>query len=345
MKEAVYQDHLEYRVGAARGQRLAVEPGGVDAGKIVAADALNVLLHVHHARCPLPIHMRNKDVGIIGEIAREAFHVTGLDREVQLALERAAQLAHHLDRTIEAHLGHFAFHQLSKVAEDSEIGVDFRLDAGAADLQDHRNAAGKPGAVHLRDRGGGVGFALEGVEHLERRAAERRLDLRQQLVERHRRDPAVQPVELGGPGRRQQVLAHREHLAELDEGRPQLLEREPHALLRFEMRDVAAVAPVQDLAGTLEHGRDAGAPHQVAKPMPDQDRADLAQAWQVADRTEHAPHHGRPTCLCSPRTGRATHRRRRPARRWRAAPCARWRRAWFPARTRRPHPYGWRTPP
>ena len=136
--------------------------------------------------------------------------------------------------------------------DEPEIGLDLGLDAGTADLQDHRRAAGELGAMDLRDRGGGVGLALEVAEHLERRAAERLLHLRQQLVERDRRHVAVQPRELGGPGRRQQVLARRQHLAELDEGRPEFLEGEPRALLRLEMRGIGGFAQVQHLSGALQ---------------------------------------------------------------------------------------------
>src|SRR3954467_8445819 len=67
----------------------------------------------------------------------------------------------------------------------------------------------------------------------------------------------------------------------------------PDALLRFKMSDVARFAPMQDLAGALEQRDDAGATHHIAQPMPDQDRADLAQAWQVPDRAGDAPDHER----------------------------------------------------
>jgi hypothetical protein len=42
------------------------------------------------------------------------------------------------------------------------------------------------------------------------------------------------------------------------------------------MSDVARFAPMQNLAGALEQRDDAGAPHHIPQPMPDQDRADLA---------------------------------------------------------------------
>ncbi len=47
--------------------------------------------------------------------------------------------------------------------------------------------------VYLRDGGGSVGFALNMAKHFEWRAAKRLLNLRQEIVERHRRQVAVQP--------------------------------------------------------------------------------------------------------------------------------------------------------
>ena len=49
-----------------------------------------------------------------------------------------------------------------------------------------------------------------------------------------------------------------------------------------------------DLAGALEQRRDAGATHEVAEPVANEDRADLPQAGQLAGRTEH------PGDNCSP---------------------------------------------
>src|SRR5215475_5779560 len=63
---------------------------------------------------------------------------------------------------------------------------------------------------------------------------------------------AVQPVEFIGPRRRQKIFSCREDLPQLDEGRPELLQGEPGALLRFEMRDFTGLSPLQYLAGALE---------------------------------------------------------------------------------------------
>ena len=183
---------------------------------------------------------------------------------------------------------------MGKMLEDSQIGVDLCHDPGAANLQDDRRAAGERGPMYLRDRGSGVGFALKIGKHFKRGPTERLFDLRQELVEWHRRNLAVQPVELTGPRRRQKVLSCREHLTQLDEGGPELLQGESGALLRFEMRNFTGLSPLQDLAGALEQRGDAGATHDVAEPMANEDRADLPQAGQLAGHTEYPGDH------CSP---------------------------------------------
>ena len=58
------------------------------------------------------------------------------------------------------------------------------------------------------------------------------------------------------------------------------------------MRDFTGFPPVQYLSGVLEQRSDAGATHEVAEPMPHEDRADLTQAWQLAGRTEQPGDHG-----------------------------------------------------
>ena len=101
-----------------------------------------------------------------------------------------------MDGPVAPRLGHLLLDELGKVLEDFEIGVDLGLDTGAADLEDHRRAAGELGPMHLRDRGGGIGLTLEIDKHFERRPAERLFELRQKIIERNRRHVAVQPLEL-----------------------------------------------------------------------------------------------------------------------------------------------------
>ena len=60
-------------------------------------------------------------------------------------------------------------------------------------------------------------------EQFHRRGAERLFQLRQQGLERYRRDFALQAFELGDPLRRQQIDAGGQYLPELDEGRAELV--------------------------------------------------------------------------------------------------------------------------
>ena len=99
---------------------------------------------------------------------------------------------------------------------------------------------------------------------------------------RDRRDLAVELGQLLGPHRREQVGAAREHLAELDEGRPQRLDRPAQALGLRQAGDVdLRLAPRED--------RDVAQPETVddlVDAEADQDRGDLRQPLTVARSNE-----------------------------------------------------------
>ena len=80
-----------------------------------------------------------------------------------------------------------------------------------------------------------------------------------------------------------------------------LLEREPQTLLRFEMGQITAIAPLKNLSSALEQTSSARAAHEIAKPVAYEDRAYLTQTRQVADRIKHAS----PISLCSPSSDHA----------------------------------------
>jgi hypothetical protein len=83
----------------------------------------------------------------------------------------------------------------------------------------------------------------------------------------------------------EQILAHREHLPQLDEGGAELFEGEPQALLRLELRTVRDLAPMEHFASALQERGDAEPPHEIAESVADNTRADLVQARQVPHRT------------------------------------------------------------
>jgi hypothetical protein len=89
---------------------------------------------IHRAARPLPVDAWDEDIQIVGKVAREAFRVACLHREIKLALERGAQLANDLHWLVATHFGYFVLDEMGKVLEDSEISVDLCLDSGAANL-------------------------------------------------------------------------------------------------------------------------------------------------------------------------------------------------------------------
>src|SRR5262245_33160613 len=150
---------------------------------------------------------------------------------------------------------------MGKMLEDAQIGVDFRCDAGSANLQDDRRPTGERGPMYLGNRGGGVGLAFQTGKHLKRRAAERQLDLRQQIIERHRSHLAKQLVELSSPLGWQNSFPGRADLARLDEGAAPSRLCKPRARLRFQISACGGLAPLRGLTGAPEQCPTASATH------------------------------------------------------------------------------------
>src|SRR5215831_20399676 len=96
LKETVDQDHLEHGIRSTRCESLAIEARVVNGRQIVAADALDVLLHIHRAARPFPVDAWHEHAEITGKIAGEAFGVSCLYCEIELSLQLTAQLAYNL---------------------------------------------------------------------------------------------------------------------------------------------------------------------------------------------------------------------------------------------------------
>ena len=105
----------------------------------------------------------------------------------------------------------------------------------------------------------------------------------------HRTEPAPRrcaagPVQSSMPAAANPLLSR--HLAKLYEGRSELLECEPRALLHFKMRDFGGFPPCNTCSSVLEQRSDASATHEVSETMPHEDHADLTQARQLTGRAE-----------------------------------------------------------
>ena len=93
--------------------------------------------------------------------------------------------------------------------------------------------------MHLADRGGGDRLAVELQEEPLDRLAQLLPDDALDLLVREGAHVVLEPAQLGDDVRRQDVGPHREQLAELDEGRAELVEELAEVLAALGRRAVA----------------------------------------------------------------------------------------------------------
>lgn len=180
-----------------------------------------------------------------GDIAR-------LDPEVQFLGQGVGEAATQVGDVMGAPPPGPGLKPAGQVADHVQVAGDQLGDAGPLYLQDDRRAVRPPGPVGLRERGGCHRLAVDLGEDLAHRGAK---FLFQQCLDRGPRrggDTVLQPPQFGRHRRGQQVGAGGQDLAELDEDRAALLERQAE--------------PVRELAGRTRF-RGAGA-EEPAQPVP-----------------------------------------------------------------------------
>ena len=293
VEEAVLDDHLHHRLGAALREHLAVQPRGVHGGQVLAGHTVDQILHIHARGGVLPVHARNPHVVQRREVARDAFGMAAFGSQIQLSPQRTGELAHQLLGAVGRQRGPLARGHAGQALEQPEIGVDHGFDAGAAHLHHHLGAVVQPGAVHLRD---GRGSERRGVELREYRlglAAQVFAKLRPQGLERQRGHPAVQLAELGDPLGAQEVASAGQHLAELDEGGAQLLEGEPHLFRRRQPGQVGCMFAVEHAPGARQRVGQSEPAHGLAQAVPQQHGPDLLHPTQILHAAQCVEAHGR----------------------------------------------------
>ena len=162
--------------------------------------------------------------GRLGEHAPEHLGVPGLDPVVELARDRARELVHQLHRVHELETLDAALHDLADLAQQRDVGLDLTPRVGTLHLHGHRAAGVQLGQVHLADRGGRHRHRVEGGEQVADLAVQLLADHLLHLLVGEGRDRVLQQAQLADDLGRHQVGADREQLAELDEGRAQLVE-------------------------------------------------------------------------------------------------------------------------
>ena len=154
--------------------------------------------------------------------------------QVEFGRQRVLDLGHDLARADLVGGRMRAVDERGDRLQQRDVAADLLLDVGAQHL-DHDFARrriahrGQRGRMHLRDRRGGQRRGVEARERDVDRTPERLLDQRARGVAVERRDAILQQREFLGDVGRHEVAARGQDLAELDEDRPELLQRQAQA--------------------------------------------------------------------------------------------------------------------
>lgn len=193
-------------------------------------------------------------------------------------------MLYHLGRTVALEIRCAGFDDFSKPGEQAQIRIDGVTDIGTTDLQHHRGAIDQPRAMRLCQRCGRQRLFVQAREDAFRLHTQRGDQLRTDLIEWQRRHRVLQLAQFFDPLRRQQVHARGQHLAQFDEGWPELFQCTPHAHRCGHAQPALGILPMQQPAGALKHIGQADTTHHIAEAVADQDRGDFLQTPKITYR-------------------------------------------------------------
>ena len=152
MKEAVSEDHLEHHACAVHRHPAAIEPGGIQGGKVIDLDAIDPLQGEHPIRRLFPEHAREGDGLITGKIGAEALSVPPLLDVIGLGPQRMRKLVDQADDVVLLRHRPAPAGVRGQIAQDLQVLFDLVGDGGPLHLHHHRGAVSQGGGVHLADR-------------------------------------------------------------------------------------------------------------------------------------------------------------------------------------------------
>ena len=179
----------------------------------------------HPPRGVVAVDRRRRQRREVGDLPADQPGVVPLLAEVELLAEAVLQLAHHLQEAVAPAERGVLRGEARQLAQHLDVDLDPPAHLRPLDLHRHLAAVGQGRAVDLGHRRGRQRRAVERGEQLAERRAQLALDYLDDLLARHRSDRVLQAGERLDVGGGQEVGAGAEELAELDEDRPQLLQR------------------------------------------------------------------------------------------------------------------------
>ena len=283
VEEAELENLLQQDPRSGDGHRGGIDAHRPDPLQIIDADSLDEL-HGDHARGGEGIdRVGNVGRGIVGELALAPLHRPPLDGEIQLPLEAALEFPGQCQGFVGGEKREPTLGELGQVLEDVEVGLNDFRDVRPADLQCHGAAIAEDRPVDLGDRRGGHRQGIQRAEDLSQRTAvivrENLLD----LAEREGADIISQRGQLDRVGFGNDIRAGAQHLAQLHEGRPQILAHQPQSAGPIKQGGLGARRHALDRPNdALQMKRG----HHVVVAVTNQRGEDLPVAGEIAEMTD-----------------------------------------------------------
>ena len=151
MKEIIAEHLRIEHADALRGQRPAVDAGGVQRSDIVAGNAVDAFESEHALGSVAPDHFGHIQVRRILPEPPDHRSVRAFALQVEFGGERGFDFAHHFPGADLVGVGMRAFDQRGNTVEQRDIAVDLFFDVGAQHFHHHFPPARQTRGVHLRD--------------------------------------------------------------------------------------------------------------------------------------------------------------------------------------------------
>src|SRR5262249_11240896 len=226
------------RVVRKRAALCRAEGGEVDVREL---GALEQLERKHPLPRIRPVDPRDLDLGIAREVAAEDLGVARLGPVVELRADRPRELVDDLFRVDEVERAYPLLGKTGGLVEQRDVRLDLARRVRPLHLDRNALAVGQQRVVDLADRGSGCRSLVELEEGLLDRQAELFADDSLDLSERNWPDVVLELLQLDDDVGWDDVRARGEELAELDEGRAELLEHLAQAPATVRRRVCASV--------------------------------------------------------------------------------------------------------
>jgi len=234
MEKAVAEDLREEDLHAVARELVHVDTRGAQLFGVRNAHAVHAFHDEHVRGAPVPEHLRHQQQIRLGEVAAQLAGVGRLAHQIEFIVQVLVELGDHLARLQALGVGPELFHPRGEITHEREVAVDHGQHARAQHLDRHLAAVVRTTAqrreMHLRNRRARHRMMIKAMEQRRQRLAQRLLDNRCRHLRVKRGHTVLQFGEFIRHIRRQQITPRRQHLTELHEDGPKLLERQAQAL-------------------------------------------------------------------------------------------------------------------